>query len=327
MISREFIENINLEYEKTREKNENIRQERLDVLYSKFPRIKSIDKDLSLHGIKVTRDIMKNPENSKNIINAFNDFFEQLNKEKAYLMTEENIPLNYLDIPYDCAICKDTGYIENSKRCKCFEQKIINHLYQMSNLNNIIKRENFSTFNIEIFSDIKNDKEPPQNENIQSILSSVESYIYNFDPKSGKNLLFYGPTGQGKTFFCNSIAKYLLDKGFLVIYQTSFKLIDIIERYRFKEKTRESVLNYNLLLNSDLLIIDDLGTEFNNSFTNAEIFNILNERLLKNRNTIISTNLSLIEIEKVYSKRVSSRIYGNYEIFKFHGPDVRWNKK
>lgn len=327
MISREFIENINLEYEKIREKNENIRQERLKLLYLKSPRIKSIDEDLSVRGIKTTQDIIKNPENSKNIIDEFNNFFAQLNKEKAYLLAEYDIPLNYLDIPYDCSICKDTGYVETSNRCKCFNQKIINHLYQMSNITNIINRENFSTFDIELFSDIENNNEASQTKNIQSILSSVESYIYNFDPDNGKNLLFYGPTGQGKTFFCNSIAKYLLDKGFLVIYQTSFKLIDIIERYRFKEKTKESVLNYNLLLNSDLLIIDDLGTEFNNSFTNAEIFNILNERLLKNKNTIISTNLSLIEIEKVYSKRVSSRIYGNYEIFKFYGPDIRWNKK
>ncbi len=117
-----------------------------------------------------------------------------------------------------------------------------------------------------------------------------------------------------------------MDKGHLVIYQTAFKLIDIIEKYRFSAKTELSQNKYNLLFDADLLIIDDLGTEFNNSFTNTEIFNIINGRLLSKRPTIISTNLTLSEVEKVYSKRVSSRIYGNFDIYKFYGPDVRWNK-
>ena len=194
----------------------------------------------------------------------------------------------------------------------------------MSNIKARIEKENLSTFNIDVFSDIKEGNINSQKNNITNILSAVEQYVYSFNTKTSNNILFYGPTGQGKTFFCNSIAKNLMDKGFVVIYQTSFKLIDIIEEYRFKSKGESSKAKYDLMFESDLLIIDDLGTEFNNSFTNTEIFNIINGRLLKNKPLIISTNLGLKEIENVYSERVSSRILGHFDIYKFFGPDIRW---
>ena len=203
---------------------------------------------------------------------------------------------------------------------------MIDYLYDMSNIRSRIEQENLKTFNIDVFSDQPLDTGKSQRDNISQILSAVEQYIYQFKSDSSPNLFFYGPTGQGKTFFCSSIAKSLLDKGHVVVYQTAFKLIDVIEKYHFGQKNSLEREKYQLLFDADLLIIDDLGTEFNNSFTNTEIFNIINGRLLSNRPVIISTNLSLKDVEKVYGPRVSSHIYGDFDIFKFYGPDLSWKR-
>ncbi|MCD6435718.1 MAG: ATP-binding protein [Clostridiales bacterium] len=327
MIPKELINTILLDYEKTREENKKIHAEKLNMLYSQFPQLNEIKKQLETLGLQLTSTVLKRPNDSEKIIAEFEKKTHALLQERAYLMTENNIPLDSIELQYDCIHCKDTGYLENNKKCSCFNQKLVNHLYDMSNIKETIELENFNTFNIQVFSDSSSGEISTQRDNITQILASIENYTYNFSPLKSRNLLFYGPTGQGKTFFCNSIAKYLMDKGYLVIYQTAFRLIDIIEKYRFSPKTEFSKNKYNLLFDADLLILDDLGTEFNNSFTNTEIFNIINGRLLSKRATIISTNLTLGEIEKVYSKRVSSRIYGNFDIYKFYGPDVRWNTR
>ncbi|NLI66362.1 MAG: ATP-binding protein, partial [Tissierellia bacterium] len=162
-------------------------------------------------------------------------------------------------------------------------------------------------------------------ENMIDIVGIAEGFISNFDENNGENLLFYGTTGLGKTYLCNCIAKSLLDKNKIVIYQTAFTILDILEERRFGKGDKElSNYQYELLLDCDLLIIDDLGTEISNTFTNAEIFNIVNTRLLRNKKTIISTNLTPKEISDIYTDRVFSRIFHRFNPLKFYGNDLRW---
>jgi DNA replication protein DnaC len=106
-------------------------------------------------------------------------------------------------------------------------------------------------------------------------------------------------------------------------------MFEIIEDYKFKNgDTHISKDNYENLFDCDLLIIDDLGTELTNSFTNSELFNIINTRLLSGKKTIISTNLSPTQLEELYTERTSSRIFDRFEMIKFIGNDLRWyNKK
>ncbi|WGX76260.1 ATP-binding protein [Paraclostridium bifermentans] len=150
----------------------------------------------------------------------------------------------------------------------------------------------------------------------------------NFDKDNDENMLFYGDTGLGKSFMCNCVAKELLDKGYLVIYQTAFKMFEIIEEYKFKNSDDHITKdNYNNLFDCDLLIIDDLGTELTNSFTNSELFNILNTRLLSGKKTIISTNLSPMQLGDIYAQRIFSRIFDRFRMVKFIGNDLRWEQK
>ena len=141
-----------------------------------------------------------------------------------------------------------------------------------------------------------------------------------------RNLFLYGDTGVGKTFLSNCIAKELIDSAYSVIYFTAFELFDIFAKSRFDKDTLADTM-YGYIFDCDLLIIDDLGTELTNSFIASQLFLCLNERLLKKRSTIISTNLSLESIVEIYSERIFSRITSNYTMLRLTGDDIRIKKK
>lgn len=320
-ITKDIIEG----YRVTRFNAKKERDQRIVDIYSFIPRIKAIDQEIHDVGSEIVKSINLDPSEVEQKIQYLEMRIRDLKTEKAYLLTENSIPLSFLELEYQCSHCKDEGYLPNGKRCKCFSQKFINIAYDMSNIQDQLERENFSTFNLSVFSDDAIEKySRSQKENMREILTIAEGFVHNFD-QTKKGLLFSGPTGMGKTFLCNCIAKALLDKGHLVVYQTSFKLLEIIELYKFsKDKTKEMAESYELLFESDLLIIDDLGAELNNAFTNSQLFNIINSRAISNKKTIISTNLAASQLRDTYTDRIFSRIAGQFEFIKFYGPDLRW---
>jgi len=196
----------------------------------------------------------------------------------------------------------------------------------MSNMEHMLEKENFDTFNINVFNNetYKNEKLTPR-QNMYYILEISEDFCSNYHD-SNMNLLLYGSTGLGKTFMCNCIANALINQEVSVLYQTAFSLFEIVENHKFNKQneTEENLINYNMIFECDLLIIDDLGTEVGNSFTNAELFNIINERLINNKRIIISTNLSLEQLRDAYSDRITSRIFNNFVPLKFYGNDLRY---
>lgn len=324
-MNKDIIKSILIEYEKKRDDALYKQQSRKQEVYSKIPQIKDIDIEIKQASIDLSKCIIENPINYQEVTNKLKSKIEKLKREKAILLTENNIPLEYLNINYTCNKCQDTGYLNNGKKCSCFKQELINRAYGMSNLENVLKKENFSNFDINIFSD-KNmeEEEKSPRENMMNILNISEGFVINFEKENRENLLFYGQTGLGKTFMANCIAKSLLDKGYIVIYQTAFKIMDIISNHKFNRYNSSGEDEYNLLFTADLLIIDDLGTEFTNSFTNTEIFNIVNTRLLEGKKMIISTNLSPKEFADTYTDRTFSRIFSNFIPLKFYGDDLRW---
>ena len=323
---KDIMRDVYLEYERKRDKQEKERKSRIQYVYNKIPAISRIDEEILRTSIAMAKYVIGNPSEYKDSVEKTKQAIEALKMEKAFLLTESNIPSDYMDLKYECESCKDTGYMENGLKCNCLKQELVNRAYKMSNLGNVLRKENFHSFNIEIFS--KNNfpgEDMTPRENMLDILSIAEGFISNFDENNGDNLLFYGTTGLGKTFLCNCIAKALLDKNKIVIYQTAFTILDILERRRFGKSSSEmSDYQYNLLFSSDLLIIDDLGTEVSNTFTNAEIFNIVNTRIIAGKKTLISTNLTPKEISEIYTDRVFSRILDKFIPLKFYGKDLRW---
>ncbi len=322
------LKDILTSYERKRDLSERELELRKKKVYAKIPEVKEIDEEVTKIGLQLARLVLINPKDKDKILEETKFQMDKLKQRKLQLLNSFKVPEGYLSLKYDCSICKDTGFLKNGKKCNCLKQEIINNAYSMSNLSRILNMQNFSTFDASKFSTEKDEQFGiSPNENILEILSICESFVMNFDKDNDENMLFYGSSGLGKTFMSNCIAKELLDKGHVVIYQTAFKMFEIIEDYKFKNTDDHiSKDNYENLFDCDLLIIDDLGTELTNSFTHSELFNILNSRLLSGKKTIISTNLSLVQLAELYTDRISSRIFDRFRTIKFIGNDLRWHK-
>ncbi len=328
MMYNQVLKDILMEYERKRDNLVLEQKTRKEKVYRKLPEIKMIDQQIFEIGLAMSKSIIENPDNYKKKLEDIKKQIGKFQMEKAYLLTENNIPADYMDIKYECNDCEDTGYLPNGEKCNCLIQNLIDKAYEMSNIKNVLKRENFDTFNINVFPDESFEgEELSPRENMKEISGICVDFVNNFDLNNGENLLFYGNTGLGKTFMSNCIAKALLDMNKIVIYQTAFKILEIIERRRFgRDDNRFEDYEYDLLFDCDLLIIDDLGTELSNAFTNAEIFNIVNTRLIAGKKTIISTNLTPKEISEIYTDRVFSRVLEKFIPLKFYGPDLRYYK-
>ncbi|KAB3530202.1 DNA replication protein DnaC [Alkaliphilus pronyensis] len=319
----EVINSILREYDNKRALAKKRKSQRLQEVYKKIPRIKEIDDAIGKSGIAIAKSIINQNDSPEELVSILKNKLDELKQEKAFLLTENNIPLQYLEEDYSCDNCKDTGFLDNGEKCSCFKQQLINKAYSMSNLHDILQKENFHKFNINLFSDKTFEgQDLTPRENMMNILQVCEGFVINFNNRNEENLLFFGPTGLGKTFLANCIAKALLDRGKIVIYQTAFKIFEILEDIRFHNKQEKD--KYNMLFSADLLIIDDLGTEVTNTFTNSELFNIINSRLHSGKKTIISTNLTPKDFGLRYDDRIASRLFSKYTVLKFYGRDLRW---
>ena len=318
------------EYDKKRLQAELDLEKKLNNFYIKNPDILNINDKINRISIEISKTILLNKNSDK--INKLNLELDNLKKEKQELLNKLNVKKDFFIPDYSCKLCNDTGYLidDNTVMCTCLKQKLLNVQYNKSNISSL-EQENFDNFNIDLFSDEKDEKKYNSNispkENIEKIKEISLNFIENFEDPQEKNLLFTGNTGLGKTYLTNCIANELLKQGKTVLYQTAPVMLDSILDYRFGKNNE---FNYNDLLNADLLIIDDLGTECSNNMKFSELFNILNTRLLNQNNhitkTIISTNLSLNHLFKTYDERIFSRLVGYYNICRFFGEDLRYKK-
>jgi len=244
---------------------------------------------------------------------------EEISAKKKVLLREAGLPENYLEMEYDCPICKDTGYVDNEK-CSCFRQKIINKLYSESNIKKLTEKANFSLLSDEFYTG-------EDLERFHVAVKTSKDFINNFET-SYPNLFFYGTVGTGKSFLSVCVAKEILERGYSVLYFSAAGLFTLIQTNSFDYKKSEELRTlYDDLYNTDLLIIDDLGTENVTKSSSSEFFAIINERLIRNKSTLITTNLSLEGIKSIYSERIFSRISSSYHLCKLSGPDIRVLKK
>ncbi len=317
---------IQLYYERLRDHNTEEILKRRRLVFTQIPRLKHIEDELSALSIQLSKQILFQPEGAESAAKEIHHIADALKQEKAFLLTEHNLEAHYLSPIYKCQKCKDTGFTAQNKHCTCYKQLKIQRAFEMSNIANRMQIENFETFNLDLYENAPFENEPfSPHDNMKSILSSSLAFIKHFQDTTQPNLLFYGKPGLGKTFLCNSIAKDLIEKGQLVLYQTAFKLFSTIEEFKFVDKRDEKLKeHYQMILECDLLIIDDLGTELTNAFISTELFHIINSRMISDKKILISTNLSNMDFTKLYGDRVASRVLGSFEILKFYGNDIRW---
>ena len=331
------LENILVEYEQKRRIAENRLENKKRELYKKIPRLQEIETEINKISINKTKSILMN-EMTDDLKVKFENDLELLKKEKEQILKKEKITIEDLKPKYECNKCNDTGFINyNNKKtemCTCLKQRLINISYNKSNLSNL-QKENFDNFNENLFSNEINENKYKMNisprENIVNIKKASINFVKNFENLNTRNLFFTGNTGLGKTYMTNCIANELIKQGKTVLYQTAPVLLETIIDNKFtKYKTTDTNDFYNQVLTADLLIIDDLGTEYQNSIKLSELFTILNTRALNMNNkltrTIISSNLSIEKIFEIYEERIGSRIAGFYDIYYFFGEDLRLYK-
>lgn len=324
----EIYKEVLRDYERLRSQKSAELREKQTQLYKKFPRLADIEREMNITGVRLARLILEQPVDYIQKAERLRKHTAELKTEKLEILRANRIPENFLELSYNCTKCHDTGFIDG-KECTCFKQKLVDKAYDQSNLKDIIKNENFDFFDIRYYS---TEKDPERNisprENIQDILAVCIKFTQDFDKKF-QNLLLYGKTGLGKTFLCNCMAKELLDSGKTVMYVTASQLFKLIEEDRFNRIGDEDIPSHYMddILSVDLFIIDDLGTEFSTILSSAELFNIINTRLINRKPVVISTNLSMEDIINQYSDRIVSRIVGSYTSLEFFGDDIRMIKK
>ena len=243
----------------------------------------------------------------------------RLSGQKKKLLMDAGFPEDYLSPIYDCPDCHDTGYIGNQK-CHCFKQAIINMLYEQSGIQKMLEEENFSSLSYDYY-------QGQDLERFKRNVSIAQNFVKTFN-SDYHNLFFYGTVGTGKSFLSGCIAKELIEKEYSVIYFSASGLFNSLSRSMFDYKNISTEFRnlHKDLYDCHLLIIDDLGTEYVNNATTSMLFSLLNERHLSKKATIISTNLFLEDIQKIYSERIFSRIMNQYTICRFSGPDIRISK-
>lgn len=326
-LSREQFDLIANSYNDRRLNNKIESDRRTHLVYEHIPVIWEYDKEISRLAVSAARKALLGDHTSKD---SLREDIELISEKKKAALLAGGYPANYLDEIFTCEDCKDTGFI-GGKPCHCLKEQVVKLLYSRSELKEILQRENFDTFDYDYYSDsfIDSDTGISALENIEAVIDHCHYFIKNFD-KDFDNLLFFGKAGTGKTFLINCIAKELIEKSYSVIYLSAVQFFDLLADYAFRRSNNTSVytqISMDELLRCDLLIIDDLGTEMNNSFTDSSLFDCLNERLIHQRSTIISTNLSLEDLQKKYEERIFSRTTGNYTPLKIFGDDIRIKKK
>lgn len=309
-------------YSKIREKESSELKNRKEEISLKLPEVISIDKEIGRLFIELSVSMFKDLKVDretyiKNLKNKITD----LRIKKSEILSSHGYPIDYLNIKYRCSKCKDAGYI-GTEKCSCYKRYLTRLYYKNSDLKPLLLENNFDNFNINFYSTrrTENELESPR-KNIEKVFTRALNFVSNFDT-SKENLLFYGNSGTGKTFLCQCIAKDLLDKGHLVIYKTSDDMLGILKKIRFENNTELE----DLIINCDLLIIDDLGTEQINDFSKTEVFNLINKKLLAGKKMVISSNHTLEGLSRIYSERITSRLFGDFTLCKFYGDDIRVKK-
>lgn len=312
-------ESIIRDYDKRQATNHHRLQARKEALFKEIPELATIGETIATLALTQAGKMLDGDESA---LLELKTEIQRLHNRSNELLLSHGYPLDYLQPQYQCSDCKDTGYI-NGKKCHCFTQAAIDMIYTQSNIKTVLEEENFEHFNYNLYSDKEVDPLTGLTplENIRQAVGICKSFIEHFDTQGG-NLFLYGGTGVGKTFLSNCVAKELLDANHSVIYFSATQLFEVFKKNAY-EKSTEAAEDYQNIFDCEVLIIDDLGTEVANSYTNSQLFTCINERIIRKKSTIISTNLSLNELVDTYSERTFSRISKNYTLLKLYGEDLR----
>ena len=299
-------------------------------IYRALPRAAEIDRQLRQTAPRILALSLRQGLGQEESLAALRRENLALQDEEAALLDQAGFPHDALDETPYCPLCGDRGW-QGPAMCQCLKdlcrQEQIAELSSLLNLGD----QSFETFRLDYYDrQTWPDFQRSPRENMEFILSTCRNYAENFDAVGQKNLFFNGPPGLGKTFLSACIARVVSEQGYSVVYDTAANIFSRFEARkfaRFGEESRQAEADTRRYLTCDLLILDDLGSEFTSSFVQAALYELVNTRLVEAKHTVISSNLNLEAIRQRYSPQVASRLQGEYLLMAFFGKDIRLLKK
>lgn len=326
-FSDETSKKVRDEFDRKRKAAQDDAEARRSMIHKRFPEIELIDKQLANTGLEVYKSAI-NGENIQEKIAQMKKTTSELKALRASILENNGIEADFTDVRYECRICSDTGY-DGIHYCECFRRAMITEAYLGSGLGGALNEQSFDNFSLSYYKDTKSDSGLSERDLIKVILNEAKKYADNFGNEKTddcRNLIFFGGTGLGKTHISTAIAKKVIDKGYSVVYDSASDILSAFEADKFSRNKNESAAQK--YLECDLLIIDDLGSEFRSQLTEVSLYSLLNSRICSNKATIISTNLNDgRELSKAYNERITSRLLGEFRAFRFVGSDIRFQKR
>lgn len=304
------------DFENKRNRARAICDDRLLEIHTAIPETIEIDRKNEMLSLNILSSVMSGEDVDK-VIKRVRTENAELRKKRDSLLEKAGFPKDYTDIHYECEKCGDTGFV-GSEKCSCLKKALATAMLEYSGLSNLIKTQSFESFSFDFY-------EGKARTIAEKNYSILKDFSENFENQRNKNFILMGNTGLGKTHLSTSVAKNLLEKGLKVAYDSAADITSDFEAEHF----RGTVTSEELLkryMQSDLLIIDDLGCEMITQFTVSCIYNLINSRLSEGLSTIINTNLTQNELREKYADRITSRIFGEFRPLIFIGTDIRQQK-
>lgn len=292
--------------------------------YSEIPELVDIQSRIAACGAQVIGAFAKGA-NGREYVEELARESLSAQKRRKELLIEAGLPENYLEAQFVCSVCEDTGVTENGI-CDCQRKLLVETAKDEISKHAPLRASTFEKFSLDFYPEAPDANGISPKKRIGEIAKFCEDYANDFSLKS-PSLFMHGATGLGKTHLSLSIANIVTEKGMGVIYSSAPNLFGELEREHFSRQNPNERTFEKELLETDLLIIDDLGVEFSTQFTVSCVYNIINSRILSGKPTIISTNLTPSELEDKYTQRITSRIIGSYISLKFIGRDIRQLKR
>ena len=315
------------ELERRRTEAEAALETRRSILYARSPRAEAIERTIAKTGVAAAKAVLGGAD-IKEKLEALKEQNLALQKELEEIVTGFGFPKNYLTPWYRCEDCKDRGDVDG-KMCSCMKKLLRQISYDKINSISPLSLSSFDSFSLDYYSKtVLADSKTSPYVHMTGVLGFCQKYARNFDLTS-RSLLFQGKPGLGKTHLSLAIANEVIQKGFGVIYASAPTLLNKLskENFDFDYKLSGTSPTEQLLADCDLLILDDLGTEFTSRVTVSALYHLLNMRAILSKPTIVSTNLTLKELEEIYNERIISRIIGILDRVVFMGTDIRQMKR